>query len=82
MTHQASNLFLRSTSEFHDSREGHALQRLVDACFGRELRNVMEKKLQLLWGGLAVEYELKKLKVFVLDTLEQPPHQTYSSSEP
>lgn len=65
MTHQASNLFLRSTSEFHDSREGHALQRLVDACFGRELRNVMEKKLQLLWGGLAVEYELKKLKVLI-----------------
>ena len=35
--------FLRSTSEFHDSREGHALQRLVDACFGRELRNGMDK---------------------------------------
>ena len=24
----------------------------------------------------------KKLKVFGLDTLEQPPHQSYSSSEP
>jgi hypothetical protein len=44
--------FLRSTSEFHDSREGHALQRLVDACFGRELRNVMEKKTAVVVGGV------------------------------
>ena len=64
LTHQASNLFLRSTSEFHDSREGHALQRLVDACFGRELRNVMEKKTAVVVGGFGSWIWIEKTEGF------------------